>query len=79
VPVAVLAGANAVGEGGLTGARVQRLDELLLHGSAMLEQVGADMGLGFGVGGGVGLRPTVSAARRSVMAPERSRRAKAIS
>jgi hypothetical protein len=52
------------------------LDELLLHGGAVLKHVGADTGFGFGVGGGVGLRPTASAARRSVMAPERIRRAK---
>ena len=31
------------------------LDELLLHGGAMLEHEGADTGLGFGVGGGVGV------------------------
>ncbi len=31
------------------------LDELLLHGGAVLEHVGADMGFGFGVGGGVGV------------------------
>jgi hypothetical protein len=28
---------------------------LLLHGSAVVEHVGADTGLGFGVGGGVGV------------------------
>ena len=31
------------------------LDELLLNGGAVLEHVGADTGLGFGVGGGVGV------------------------
>jgi hypothetical protein len=31
------------------------LDELLLHGSAVLEHVVADTGFGFGVGGGVGV------------------------
>jgi len=31
------------------------LDELLLHGGAVLEHVGADTGFGFGVGGGVGV------------------------
>ena len=31
------------------------LDELLLHGGAVLEHEGADTGLGFGVGGGVGV------------------------
>jgi hypothetical protein len=31
------------------------LNELLLHGGAVLEHVGADAGLGFGVGGGVGV------------------------
>ena len=31
------------------------LDELLLHGGAVLEHVGANMGFGFGVGGGVGV------------------------
>src|ERR1700693_1708785 len=31
------------------------LDELLLHGGAVLEHVGADTGFGFSVGGGVGV------------------------
>jgi hypothetical protein len=31
------------------------LDELLLHGGAVLKHVCADTGLGFGVGGGVGV------------------------
>ncbi len=31
------------------------LDELLLHGGAVLEHVGADAGFGFGVGSGVGV------------------------
>jgi hypothetical protein len=31
------------------------VDQLLLHGGAVLEDVGADTRLGFGVGGGVGV------------------------
>jgi hypothetical protein len=31
------------------------IEELLLHGGTVLEHVGADTGLGFGVGGGVGV------------------------
>jgi hypothetical protein len=38
------------------------LDELLLHGGSVLEHVGADTGLGFGVGGGVGVEADGSAA-----------------
>jgi hypothetical protein len=55
------------------------LDELLLHGVAVLEHVVADTGLGFGVGGGVGVEADGFGGMTVVMAPERTRRAKAIS
>ena len=55
------------------------LQELFVHGGPVHEHVVADTGFGFGVGGGVGLRPTASAAWRSVMDPERTKWAKATS
>jgi hypothetical protein len=43
------------GKPGLAGQVGILLDELLLNGGTVLEHVGADTGLGFGVGGGVGV------------------------
>src|ERR1700689_747843 len=43
------------GTPGLAGQVGLLVDELLLHGGAVLEHVVADTGLGFGVGGGVGV------------------------